>query len=64
MRVKSREVTDEFCARVEPQIPAQPQRAAGKTFVGKAGAGHKPKPARLVFEAIVFVLRDHNCLAT
>jgi len=57
MNAKSWEVTDEFWKRVEPLIPPNPGRPADKLFARKAGAGRKPKPARLVFEAIVFVLR-------
>jgi transposase len=49
-------VTDEFWARVEPLIPVR-QRPEGQEFVRKAGAGRKAKPPRLVFEAIVYVLR-------
>jgi transposase len=55
-RVESWVVTDEFWARVEPLIPVR-ERLAGQQYVRKAGAGRKPKPARLVFEAIVYVLR-------
>ena len=49
-------VTDEFWQRVEPLIP---QRAspADRIYVRKPGAGRPPKPARQVFEAIVYVLR-------
>jgi transposase len=54
-RVESWVVTDEFWQRVEPLIPARP--AADKIYVRKPGAGRPPKPARLVFEAIVYVLR-------
>jgi transposase len=54
---KSWEVTDEFWSRVEPLIPARPERGLDKQFVRKPGAGRKPKPARVVFEAIIFVLR-------
>lgn len=57
MKVKSWEVTDEFWTRVAPLIPARPGRVANKPYVRKPGAGRKPKPARLVFEGIVFVLR-------
>lgn len=57
MGAKSWEVTDEFWSRVEPLIPARPGRATDKPFIRKPGAGRKPKPARVVFEAIVFVLR-------
>jgi len=49
-------VTDEFWQRVEPLVP---QRALvpGKQYVRKPGSGRPAKPARLVFDAIVFVLR-------
>ena len=50
------EVTDEFWARVEPLVP-QPQRDPNKVYQRQAGAGRPPKSARLVFEAIVYVLR-------
>jgi len=55
-RVDSWVVTDEFWRRVQPLVP---QRALvpGKEYVRKPGAGRPPKPARLVFEAIVYVLR-------
>ena len=55
-RANSLEVTDEFWQRVEPLVPLR-QRPAGRTYVHQSGAGRKPKGARLVFEAIVFVLR-------
>jgi transposase len=54
-RVESWVVTDEFWQRVEPLIPAR--SVADKIYVRKPGAGRPPKPARLVFEAIVYVLR-------
>ncbi len=57
MGVKSWEVSDEFWSRVEPLIPAKPERDPAKEFIRKPGGGRKPKPARLVFEAIVYVLR-------
>jgi transposase len=55
-RVQSWAVTDEFWSRVEPLIP---QRVApsDKVYLRKPGAGRPPKPARLVFEAIMYVLR-------
>ncbi len=49
-------LTDEFWRIVEPLVP-QPIRDPNKTYARSAGAGRPPKPARLVFEAIVFVLR-------
>ena len=55
-RVGSRVVTDDFWQRVEPLIPAR-QRVPGKTYSRLPGAGRTPKPARLVFEAISYVLR-------
>ena len=55
-RVESWVVTDEFWRRVEPLIPVR-ERSADKAYVRKAGAGRPPKPARQVFEAVVYVLR-------
>ena len=49
-------VSEDFWRRVEPLIPER-QREAAKEYVRKAGGGRKPKEARLVFEAIVYVLR-------
>ena len=43
--------------RVEPLVPAVSVRASGKEYVRKGRRGRKPKPARTVFEAIVYVLR-------
>lgn len=55
-RVESWEVTNTFWQRVEPLIP---QRAPSpeKKYLRRPGAGRPPKPARQVFEAIVYVLR-------
>ena len=50
------EVTDAFWARVQPLVP-KPQRDPNKLYQRSAGAGRPPKSARLVFEAIVYVLR-------
>ncbi len=55
-RVASWEVTDEFWKRVEPLLPVK-QREPGRRYVRKPGGGRKPKDPRLVFEAIVYVLR-------
>jgi len=55
-RVQSWEVTDELWQRVEPLVP-QRVRPPGKQYLRKPGAGRPPKPARLVFEGIVYVLR-------
>jgi transposase len=53
---KSWEVSDAFWNRVEPLVPVR-QRSADKTYRRRACGGRKPKDARLVFEAIVHVLR-------
>ena len=53
---QSWEVTDEFWRRVEPLVP-QPVRDPQKQYKRAAGAGRPAKPPRLLFEAIVFVLR-------
>lgn len=55
-RVESWKVTDQFWQRVEPLVP-QRVRPPGKQYLRKPGAGRPPKPARLVFEGIVYVLR-------
>jgi transposase len=55
-RVESWSVTEEFWRRVEPLIPVR-ERQAEKEYVRKPGAGRKPKSPRLIFEAIVYVLR-------
>ena len=55
-RVDSWVVTDEFWERVEPLIPVR-ARIKGKEYVRRPGAGRPPKPARQVFEAVVYALR-------
>ena len=55
-KAKSWEVTEEFWKRVEPLMPIR-QRLSDQTYTRKSGGGRKPKDPRLVFEAIVFVLR-------
>jgi transposase len=55
-RVESWVVTDDFWERVEPLIPVC-TRPVDKQFIRKAGAERPPKPARQVFEAVVYVLR-------
>lgn len=55
-RVESWVVTDEFWRRVEPLVPRRvPKQVA--SYVRKPGAGRPAKPARQVFEAVVYVLR-------
>ena len=55
-RLRTWVVSDAFWERVEPLIPER-QREKAREYVRKAGGGRKPKEARLVFEAIVYVLR-------
>ena len=55
-QANSWEMTDEFWQRVEPLVPLR-LRSADRAYVRHSGAGRKSKGARLVFEAIVFVLR-------
>lgn len=55
-RIESWVVSDDFRARVEPLVPARVS-AVCKTQLRKPGAGRPAKPARQVFEAIVYVLR-------
>ena len=55
-RVASWVVTDQFWQRVEPLVP-QRVPSPDKQYVRKPGAGRPPKPARQVFEGIVYVLR-------
>ena len=57
-RIESWVVSDDFWARVEPLVPprAVVMREAS-TRQRKPGAGRPPKPARQVFEAVVYVLR-------
>ena len=56
-RIEAWEVSDEFWRRVEPLIPRQVVRQEQRAYVRKPGGGRKPKRPRLVFEAIVYVLR-------
>lgn len=55
-RMASWEVTDAFWQRVEPLLPKR-KLDHTKVYQRKPGAGRPPKPARQVFEAIVYVLR-------
>ena len=55
-RVRSWEVSDAFWARVEPLIPSR-ERDPKRRYKRKPGGGRPSKPDRLVFEAILFVLR-------
>jgi transposase len=55
-RLESWEVSDEFWARVKPLLPER-KRPARRQYQRKPGGGRKRKAPRLVFEAIVYVLR-------
>ena len=55
-RIDSWVVSDDFWARVEPLVPTRVS-VTRKTYVRQPGAGRPPKPARQVFEAVVYVLR-------
>jgi transposase len=57
MAQQSWKVSDQFWGRVEPLIPKRRRAAIAKKRLRKPGGGRKPKDARLVFEAIVYVLR-------
>jgi len=56
-KLASWEVSDAFWQRVEPLVPERPTRISKKKFQRIPGGGRKPKQARTVFEAIVYVLR-------
>lgn len=55
-RVKTWEISDEFWAIVEPLVPKK-KRIAGKKYKRKQGGGRKPADTRVIFSAIVYVLR-------
>lgn len=55
-RLPSWEISDEFWKRIESIVPV-PVRDPAKEYKRKVGGGRKPKPARVVFEAIMYVLR-------
>ena len=56
MPIQSWEVSDAFWQRVKPLIP-YPKRDPKKKYKRKPGAGRKPIDYRVVFSAIVYVLR-------
>jgi transposase len=57
-RAESWAVSDEFWARVEPLIPARVAAFKDESLrKRRAGACRPAKPARQVFEAVMFVLR-------
>lgn len=51
-------ISDAFWAQVEPWIPVPPARAKHKRYQRAPGGGRKPLEARVIFEAIVHVLRS------
>lgn len=57
LRQESWVVTDAFWERVAPLVPPRSVRSPDQTYRRKPGGGRKPKDPRLVFEAIVYVLR-------
>ena len=56
-RQASWEVSDAFWERVERLVPRRPSRPRNHKYRRKPGGGRKPKAARTVFAAIVYVLR-------
>ena len=56
-RMASWEVSDEFWSRVEPLLPPAPGRDKNQQYARAEGAGRKRKDPRLIFEAVVYVLR-------
>lgn len=56
-RQASWEVSDAFWERVERLVPRRPSRPGNHKYRRKPGGGRKPKAARTVFAAIVYVLR-------
>ena len=56
-RLESWVVSDAFWGRVAPLVPQRTPRPARQKFVRRPGGGRKPKEARVVFEAVVYVLR-------
>jgi len=54
--IKSWTVSDALWAKIGPLVPAR-ARPLHTQYLRKAGAGRKPKDARQVFAAIVYVLR-------
>jgi transposase len=55
-KTKSWEVSDAFWSRVAPLVPP-PKRDPNKAYKRKSGGGRKPIPNRIIFEAIMYVLR-------
>lgn len=56
-KIQSWEVSDSFRERVGSLIP-KPQRDPNMAYKRKSGGGRKPMPPRLIFEAILCVLRN------
>lgn len=56
-KIAAWEVSDAFWQRVEPLIPVPPARPPDHKYQRKPGGGRKRKDPRLVFAAVVYVLR-------
>ena len=56
-RIKTWEISDAFWEIAAPLVP-QKQRDSNKVYKRKTGAGRPPTDPRLVFSAIVYVLRN------
>ncbi|HRQ89350.1 MAG TPA: transposase, partial [Bacteroidia bacterium] len=56
-QIKSWTISDELWGKIEPLVPARPERPQDRQFHRKPGGGRKPLPDRQVFEAIIYVLR-------
>lgn len=55
-QIKSWEISEAFWVKVAPFVP-QAERPKGRKFLRKPGGGRKPIPDRVIFAAIVYVLR-------
>lgn len=55
--LRAGKLSDAFWEKVEPLLP-EFRRELAENYVRKPGGGRKPNDARLVFEGIVFVLRN------
>jgi transposase len=51
------QVSDDFWAQVEPWVPVAPPRPSGRPYQRAPGGGRKPLSHRVIFEAIVYVMR-------
>ena len=56
-KTQSWEVSDAFWEKAESLIPPPTKRDEKKEYKRKPGGGRRPKPPRIIFEGIVYVLR-------